>query len=236
MRIIFLLFLCITVTVGCNEEKEISYYNNPNVVVVEDETNTEFEIGTLEIKINNNRLSIKGEEVKNDVGLPHNLLQIVSFHLSPDQYLLAFDAMTEDGMKVYMFNVHSGERLYNISDEFNYDGYVQGYGLAWSPTASILAITAGYEHDPNSVRIVLYDAAHDLSKNASFIYQNIHGVKWDKNGEFIYYVVDTYQHEKYDKPPYKLYQTEVDSETFATTNIEEIEGLNEKLFHEWFQR
>jgi hypothetical protein len=235
LRLFSVLFLCILVAVGCSKEEEkISYDENPNVVIVDDETETEFKVGIFTIKISKNRLYIEGEMLKKEVGLPHNLVQIKSFHLSHDQYLLAFDAMTEDGMKVFMYNVNLGKRLINVTEKYNYDGYVQGHGLAWAPNDSILAIITGYE--PNAATVRLYDAAVDTLSLGSPQFKNIHGVKWSDDGKRIYYVVDTVKNdEEYGQPPYMLYKSDVKDKTQAK-NIEKIDGLSQNSFNRWFQQ
>jgi hypothetical protein len=236
--------ICVVAMIGCsnNEEiEEISYFNNPHVVIVEDENETDFQIGKYNLEIANDFLYIKGENVKNMVRLPDNLLQIKSFHLSPGQHFLVFDAMTKKGMKIFFFNVALGEKLFNLSDkenhyQYNNDTYVDGYGIAWAPNGTDVAIITGY---PYSATVSLFNAAHHSVKNVSFSFLKVQVVKWDRKGDAIYYVVDTRKKEhdyEYGQPPYLLYKTEIDFKHNMGTNITKIRGLSQSSFDEWLQK
>ena len=111
-----------------------TYYSNPHVLY-EVGLNEEVAIGGYIINRYDEKLYITNDHRKVEVSL-HNYNDIRSLHMSHDQRYLAFDIMIDDGVKMFVVDLETGE-YENISefrgDDFNYSRYKVPYGLAWSP-------------------------------------------------------------------------------------------------------
>lgn len=216
---------------GCSQS-EVSYYSNPNVFTLQ-EFNNNTEIGDYQLSIVNGALIISTKSKEYEVSLPDNYSSIQSFHFSYDNRFLAYDVMGENGVKFFVVNLETGERI-NLSDTvghlYDYDGYQSPFGIAWGPNKNVIAIIGG---DNESARIDLYHLEGKQSSGGSFIFEDVYGIKWDSIGESIYYIVDSFENENM----YTLYQTEIESDNYllgGTVNV--ITEVNEEGFDNWLNK
>ena len=199
---------------GCTNN-QIAYYTNPYVLFGDILSEQEVEIGDYKILQYGSKLKIESSGVKLEVHLPYHG-EVQSFHLSNDQRYLAFDFSIDNGLKIFVVNLESGE-YENISEtigyQSDYDGYQVPHGLAWSPKENIIAFIVGYY---DLVNVNLYHLDMDLNKQGrlgSEVYSSdVYGVKWAADGDSIYYVLDNYISDTYiEDGDYLLYQTEITS-------------------------
>lgn len=233
--------LCISMTtfilliLGCSQSK-IKYYSNPNVLTLQ-ETSDSAEIGDYQLSIVDGKLILDAKNKEFEVSLPDNYSSIQSFHFSYDKRYLAYDVMVENGVKIFVVNLETGEKI-NLSEtigyQYDYDGYQSPFGIAWAPNKNLIALIGGYN---NSTRIDLYHLEMEIGKQAhagSFIFlKDIYGVKWDSTGESIYYLVDSLEKENM----YELYQTEIESNSYLLSGtVSVITELNEGGFNDWLNK
>lgn len=230
---IMVILLFSTLLIGCS--KEISYYDNPNKIEYVDNDKV-VEIEGYKLSIKDSVLTIDGENSFFEVELPYNERNIISFQLSHNKEYLAYDVKGEDGKDVFVVNLLTGD-IINIADyvesyDKEYDKYEPGHGIAWSPNKNIIAFIEGSD---NAVEVNLLHLEMDSNKQShggSFAFEEIYGVKWDEQGDYIYYVVPS----KDEHSTYQLYRTKVHSENYLQgTSVEKIGQLTQKEYEEWFK-
>ncbi len=226
------LIICILIGfmfAGC-AQNEIKYYSNPNILFGEELSKQELIIGDYTVGKFDSKLHIQGDNIAVELDLKNYVIQ--SLHLSYDQKYIAFDAKSQNGIKVFVVNLETGEYeniLETIGYEYDYDGYKVPLGLAWSPKQNIIAFIGGYHGSP---RVKLYHLDMDLNKQGhlgSRAYPgSLYGVKWDTDGKSIYYVVDNGDED------YILYQTEIMAEDFLMGGkIVKVDELTYDEFMQW---
>lgn len=234
-KVMVLILLLILVVVGCSNGKEINYDVNQNVFNISDDEDSILVNGYM-ILSKDGRVVIKRKdnEFEVEVELPDQTSVVQSIHFSHDSQFLAFDALGQEGMKMFVVNLTTGGAI-NLSDEigyeYTYQNYQEPFGLAWSPNQNIIAFIGGDEVSP---RINMYHMEMDLGKQASgasFAFEDIYGVKWNEDGSSIYYVTNGAEGESL----YRLYETEVESEDYVHGGaVEVITDLTEEEFNSWF--
>jgi Tol biopolymer transport system component len=229
--------LCVLMTIFIflileSSQKEIKYYSSPYVVTFQ-ETIDSVEIGDYQLSVVDGELIIEAKNKKFEISLPDKLGNIQSFHFSYDKRFLAYDVMVESGIKIFVVNLETGEKINlseTIGDLYDYDGYQSPFGIVWAPDKNLIAFIGGYN---DSARIGIYHFEMEKSKQASrgsSIFKDVYGVKWDSTGESIYYLVDSFE----DENMYQLYQTEVETNSYlraGTVNV--IAEINKDGFNNW---
>nr|WP_304217141.1 hypothetical protein [Fredinandcohnia onubensis] len=234
IKLCILLTTFILLILGCSQSK-IKYYSNPNVLTLQ-ETNDIAEIEDYQLSIVDGKLIINAKNKEFEVSLPDNYSSIQSFHFSYDKRFLAYDVMVKNGVKIFVVNLETGEKI-NLSETigylYDYDGYQSPFGIAWAPNKNLIAIIGGYN---DSARIDLYHLEMEKGKQApggSLIFKDVYGVKWDSTGESIYYLVDSLENENM----YKLYQTEIESNSYLLGGtVSVITEINEEGFNNWLNK
>ncbi|OHX42906.1 hypothetical protein [Cytobacillus oceanisediminis] len=234
IKLCILMTTLILLILGCSQS-EIKYYSNPNVLTLQ-EINDIAEIGDYQLSIVDGKLIINAKNKEFEVSLPDNYSGIQSFHFSYDKRFLAYDVMVKNGVKIFVVNLETGEKI-NLSETigylYDYDGYQSPFGIAWAPNKNLIAIIGGYN---DSARIDLYHLEMEKGKQApggSLIFKDVYGVKWDSTGESIYYLVDSLENENM----YKLYQTEIESNSYLLGGtVSVITEINEEGFNNWFNK
>jgi hypothetical protein len=222
------------IILGCSQ-REIKYYSNTHVLKVQ-ETNDIAKIGDYHLSIVDGKLVIKAKNKEFEVSLPDNYSSIQSFHFSYDKRFLAYDVLSENGIKVFVVNLETGEKI-NLSETigylYDYDDYQSPFGIAWAPNKNLIAFIGGYN---DSARINLYHFDMEKGKQApggSLIFKDIYGVKWDSTGESIYYLVDSMEYEDM----YKLYQTEIESNSYLLGGtVSVIAEIDKEGFNNWVNK
>ncbi|MCW3491655.1 TolB-like translocation protein [Dethiobacter alkaliphilus] len=239
-KIFFVIIVLILILAGCNQ-KEIMYYSNPHTVFGEAIIASGTTIGDYKVVQSENILKIYNDTEILEISLP-NYKDVQSLQLSYDKQYLAFDIKSNDGIKMFVVNLETGE-YENISDSIGYldyyDGYEIPFGISWSPTQNIIAFVGGYHGSP---RVRLYHLEMDLGKQASggsaAYPNNLYGVKWDVDGSSIYYVVDNQKHEYtgayVGEEDYILYQTEISADDYLMGGeIIKVGDLTKEEFKQW---
>ncbi|MFE4243845.1 hypothetical protein [Peribacillus butanolivorans] len=205
----------------------MEYYSNPNKVSVNDLILHKTKIGDYQVFESDSKLSIEGNGEPIEIDLPEHS-HLKSLHLSHDERYLAFDSQVQERVEIFVVNLQTGESS-NISDSYDYAGYEQPYGIAWSPAKNIMALIGGY---PDSARIVLFDMdSGEEGHGGSEIFKDIYGVKWNRDGESIHYLVDSFDGDG----DYTEYQTEIQSDhELLGGTINKIKALNQEEYEEWF--
>lgn len=204
--------LIILVFLGC-AKNEIMYYSNPNILYGEELTKHELIIGDYKVGSFDSKLHIQGDNTTVELDLENYIIQ--SLHLSFDQKYLAFDATSQDDIKMFVVNLETGQYeniLETIGCYYEYDGYNAPLGLAWSPKDNIIAFVGGYH---GSSMVSIYHLDMDLGRqfhqgSGSAYPGDLYGVKWDADGKSIYYVVDNYYNDNdVGDKDYILHQVEI---------------------------
>ncbi|UMZ74397.1 hypothetical protein [Natranaerofaba carboxydovora] len=235
-----------------DEDIDVEYYTNPKVLYGRDFSD-DIEIEGNRLIQENEKLKIKNQEIKTEIKLPANK-DIQSIELSHDKQHLAFDVANKENVRMFVVNLETGnyEYLANVVErkDFNYKPYKKPHGLAWSPKENILVFVEGHQ-DTNgdsdyesSSRINAYHPELDLQDVAGgvFLEEEIYGVRWDTDGDAIYYVATRKDQDKYD-----LYQTSIDLYQIDTDLVNEkdfrigeeygiIEKLDYKEVESWLEK
>ncbi len=235
-----------------DEEVDIEYFASP-YVLYGDELSDEAEIEGNKLIQENEKLKIINQNIEIDVELPENS-DVQSIELSHDKQYLAFDVVNKESVKIFVVNLETGEYedLFEVveQEDFNYNRYKNPHGLAWSPEENIIVFVGGHKGTDNDdftvyPRLKVYHPELKLrrqSHSVSAVYtdNDVYGVRWDTDGEAIYYVVTTEDLDKYNlyRTSIDLYQTDVNDEKGlkAGEKYGVIEELNYKEVESWLEK
>ncbi|MGD6842513.1 hypothetical protein ACQCVH_08295 [Bacillus infantis] len=216
---------------GCYQ-KEIQYYSNPDVGELQENKNR-VQKGDYQLSVADDQLIIDSKKKKFEISLPEHHSGIQSFHFSYDTRYLAYDAVVGNGVKIFVVDLETGEKV-NLSEtigyKYDYNGYHSSCGIAWAPDQNIIAFIGGY-NDSARINIYHFDMDEELQAPAgSLIFNDIYGVKWNITGESIYYTADSLENENM----YGLYQTEIESDSrLLGGTVKLISEMSEKNLNQW---
>ncbi|ARK32647.1 hypothetical protein BkAM31D_23885 [Halalkalibacter krulwichiae] len=226
---------------GCSTTSEPSYYTNPHVIEVEG-TFDRIELGEYELVKIDDQVTIKTSDQEFVIEFPFKESAIQSVALSHDEQFIAFDVISEAGVKIYVVDRHSGE-VTNLSDdigyEYDYAGYEKPFGIAWAPNENMIAFVGGHHEGGAVVNMYHFDLekAKQL-KGVSQIHPDIYGVKWDRRAERVYYLVDSFE----DRNMYEVFSTQLEYEDHPIYEkilyggqIEVVAQLEKELYGTWFE-
>ncbi|MCA1033152.1 MULTISPECIES: hypothetical protein [Bacillus] len=229
-RLSILMAIMTILLYGCSQ-KEIQYYSNPDVALLQD--NNRVQKGDYQLSVADDQLIIDSKKKKFEVSLPEHHSSIQSFHFSYDNRYLAYDAVVGNAVKIFVVDLETGEKV-NLSEtigyKYDYNGYHSSCGIAWAPDQNIIAFIGGY-NDSARINIYHFDMDEELQAPAgSLIFNDIYGVKWDVTGKSIYYTADSLENENM----YGLYQTEIESKgRLIGGKVEKVSEIDKDEYKEW---